>query len=1375
MLPMSSSSGNNNPNNSASAVRQANSVRAANIYTNANATDDDFDDDNIMTTSNVVISSSNTVASNNNNNSNSNSNNNTPSSLGNGRVKTGNVSNGELKLKGKQLSPTATSTEEEGSSTPSDIVGSSADVPVGYNEACRMRRCHSFSQPRRRAVSPASSSSSSASFRGPASVSGSRTGLGGAKAGGGRTEQASRLREHRKKGRRAVTLHGLDREQLLLILSLQMRYLQESDQVAKQEQENQAQPANEQNLMEKSINKEILNPATTTILPVTQPNPIAAPSVHNPTNPIIEISSESDSPRVTGILKKPNTNQNGISNPPCNDSLGLFNENNTLLNTAANAGLLAGNQHQDARGNRFIGGFGSTPNLNKRSEGLLVNPGKGQGQEDIGNQMLMASYQQLQQQQQQFNTQISQQKPHHHLQQQQQQQQQQQIQQQFLPSFTPPQGMTQSFQQLQRRAMTPTPRQERQSSSRLPEDNLMDSYLPASLVRSHTPQPYTPYQLRDGGVLFQYNGPSQTPQPPPQNASLLQPYHYHQQQQQQQLMEAQGENLPYSELIQQQQQTQNNAAIQLKQLHQQQLHQEQLQQLQQEKAQQQQLQLLQRQQEQLLQKRQHQQLLLQHQQRQQQHQVAMMQQQQLEMLQQQWLQERQLLAQQQQQQQQQKQQQQQLIQQQQRPGSALPPPLLPAPLSPQQVHHPNQQQHQQQRKMSDVSQTASIAASSVTTDSKDQAQDDDEPPTLITYDLRNIGTCGPIVYENSPMVRSTISQSSAGSYRGSPSPSSSNTSSLARPPGMAGGQLTRPVDQPQQRGPAPPVPGSTSDLQPGSLTSQPQGTESPSGSDTNQLTGSQQVSRQTSENSNSSTGSGNNPALSIITSGDGASSPTKKLAGLFSRSKTPPAQKKSKKMSKKERAALKQEVEAAANLAAAQAAAGAEAAAEASSSPGGGGGPQLKRTDSTASGGKTDRWQIVLQNGKTQGGKTLWENAQRKVVSDPQTPDSTLDHNQKGERKFFAESPVQQLQQQNQPSQPQQQQNTPVVLSGILKNSNASPNIYTKNENVLHAAKNHVQTPVKSKNSNLNPPKPYPTHDLDPIPNPLFPDMNPPYPNPNPVYKDVSPTQHAFLPIANSSTDNYEEMASLYSKHPFPATSAAPPDLTPPPKPPRSHVYQPAQVTGSPNVAAMIAQDVAKSASNSNSNRQLQSLRPKSYITAVEPDTSGGSSNASAGPGSNGDSGPFRTDVPPEVNAPRNLNPEVIYGDINGDVYSRPRRRSVPHGPLQQQQQQQLQMQLHRQQQQHRNGRPLFSGGQLYPQRSAFHTLGHAQHRGGPSPSPSPSLSSANEACDTDLDDLPPPTWQSRYLRSQSFSPPPYAPHSLHQSMDAINKRASVR
>jgi len=41
-------------------------------------------------------------------------------------------------------------------------------------------------------------------------------------------KRKSKLKEHRRRGKRAATVHTLDSDQLLLILNLQMRYLQES-------------------------------------------------------------------------------------------------------------------------------------------------------------------------------------------------------------------------------------------------------------------------------------------------------------------------------------------------------------------------------------------------------------------------------------------------------------------------------------------------------------------------------------------------------------------------------------------------------------------------------------------------------------------------------------------------------------------------------------------------------------------------------------------------------------------------------------------------------------------------------------------------------------------------------------------------------------------------------------------------------------------------------------------------------------------------------------------------------------------------------------------------------------------------------------------
>ncbi|XP_025084246.1 uncharacterized protein LOC112558172 [Pomacea canaliculata] len=107
---------------------------------------------------------------------------------------------------------------DEGETTPTDIIYSPSDVPVDYNEACRMRRSHSFSQPRRQNQS--FDSLESGAVYGCSTL--------GRRGSSRRNEGQGRLKEHRQRARRAVTLHNLDTQQLMLILSLQMRYLQEN-------------------------------------------------------------------------------------------------------------------------------------------------------------------------------------------------------------------------------------------------------------------------------------------------------------------------------------------------------------------------------------------------------------------------------------------------------------------------------------------------------------------------------------------------------------------------------------------------------------------------------------------------------------------------------------------------------------------------------------------------------------------------------------------------------------------------------------------------------------------------------------------------------------------------------------------------------------------------------------------------------------------------------------------------------------------------------------------------------------------------------------------------------------------------------------------
>ena len=104
-----------------------------------------------------------------------------------------------------------------------EFIYSPSDIPLDYNEACRMRqRSHSFSQPRRPNQSFDSAESNAAyasSTLGRAESRRQGEGQGG----------QGRLKDHRRRARRAVTLANLDHQQLMLIMSLQLRYLQENE------------------------------------------------------------------------------------------------------------------------------------------------------------------------------------------------------------------------------------------------------------------------------------------------------------------------------------------------------------------------------------------------------------------------------------------------------------------------------------------------------------------------------------------------------------------------------------------------------------------------------------------------------------------------------------------------------------------------------------------------------------------------------------------------------------------------------------------------------------------------------------------------------------------------------------------------------------------------------------------------------------------------------------------------------------------------------------------------------------------------------------------------------------------------------------------
>ncbi|KAK7497848.1 hypothetical protein BaRGS_00010982 [Batillaria attramentaria] len=128
------------------------------------------------------------------------------------------------------IQQTAQSSTTDRENHSSDFIYSPSDIPVDYNEACRMRRSHSFSQPRRPNQSFDSTESNTA-------YNSSTLGRGEGRRQG---EGQGRLKEHRRRTRRAVTLANLDTQQLMLILSLQMRYLQETE--AEKQQAGQVNP-----------------------------------------------------------------------------------------------------------------------------------------------------------------------------------------------------------------------------------------------------------------------------------------------------------------------------------------------------------------------------------------------------------------------------------------------------------------------------------------------------------------------------------------------------------------------------------------------------------------------------------------------------------------------------------------------------------------------------------------------------------------------------------------------------------------------------------------------------------------------------------------------------------------------------------------------------------------------------------------------------------------------------------------------------------------------------------------------------------------------------------------------------------------------------
>ncbi|KAK0044913.1 nuclear receptor coactivator 6 [Biomphalaria pfeifferi] len=562
---------------------------------------------------------------------------------------------------------------------------------------------------------------------------------------------------------------------------------------------------------------------------------------------------------------------------------------------------------------------------------------------------------------------------------------------------------------------------------------------------------------------------------------------------------------------------------------------------------------------------------------------------------------------------------------------------------------------------------------------------ENESLTMITYDLRSVQTTGPIVYENVPSSRTSLN------YYSPDGSCSSNSSSLLRATNLPGypslssnsvPTQTQPMPQPVELSPIKVLGGNIQTTTP----------NSPG-----------QISCQTSEISSPSH------------SGNDSINTEQKQPGKSPEStpETQPAKAKGKKkLSKKEKNAKKEE----------------EKTATTDSTKT----STLGRTDSNASkaGSISDRWQAVLPDGKAQA-QTLWENVQRKIVSDPQTPDSTL---------TFPHSSHPTSQTSVQPSAPNHVPNSSLVVpNGILKKTKSVPYSQQSSPNLA---------PVS--------PQFLPQFDSQ-VPSNIYSSYN---------QMTNTPSYNAFIPIATSSTDNYEDTDDFSRANQHAQQEQ---QDVPPPKPARLHARKPA-----PGTEAGESLD-----------SQGQQLRPKSYLSAVDRESMAAASLTSMGnvpcqpvyEGTNKQSlthmemeGPVRDERSGGI-VPAGGNDQFIMN--NGDLYAQPRRKSIPTNlPLLPSLNQSHQMYQNSEIDHNlmdNQARAQYRLDVHQPQRSAFHMLGHTYHgdRSGHLPS--------NEICDTDLDELPIPRWNSRYHRSQSFSPPPYTPPPVYQSLELVSKYPSIR
>lgn len=636
--------------------------------------------------------------------------------------------------------------------------------------------------------------------------------------------------------------------------------------------------------------------------------------------------------------------------------------------------------------------------------------------------------------------------------------------------------------------------------------------------------------------------------------------------------------------------------------------------------------------------------------------------------------------------------------------------------------HPCQQQQKQQ-------QSPQLA------NDQDEEEEEEEPPTMITYDLRNVTKTGPIVYENLPSAISSLNYYS-------PESQSSNSSPLL----PCAGKQTKPVSgltQTSQIKQSPVHQPSGSLNQVAILGGNIQGSGSPHS----------QFSRQSSQVSTSS-----QPSL------DSSPSDTRKL--VPSKEKTPepgPAKGKAKKKVSKKEKNVKKEDEATPSCAQASG---------------------LSRTDSNASKGaaaKTDRWQTLMEDDPRKV-QTLWENVQRKIVSDPQTPDSTLDmrHPPFSEHQFSLTghgnntyispqmTPGGSFPNVNSQKLPQQLNPPQVVPNGILKNPNVAANYLPG-----------VQAVTQK------------------LPSPLNPSQNMHYPNPNPVYTNQQNTlyQNAFIPIANSSTEYYEDIDEVFpAEHqqayfqglaPPPADAHA---VGAPPKPPRVFGRQ---ITKFGTVPSSVqAQPVIDS--------QSQKLRPKSYMNAVDREVVGktGFVNPSISTSSRGNIPGMETEhrmmthLLMEGPVKDNINCNVIdkaaneCGQMGSDyLYAQPQRRFNPSSELLpvspdsiyqnayrhpdgQGQLKNLELQQ-QQQQQHFKGHDS-----NHPQWSAFQSFNHNQMSGSQVFERPPV---GHEICDTDLDDLPRPRPQKQHAGGQVYPSPNFAMLSMYQSAELLNRPKLIR